>query len=832
MYQVNYIHRGHHYTSGQLFDQYGNNGSTSSGKLDAYHLLMRVVIATLTLSLLASTYACSQQPNILLILADDLGYGDVGCYNDNCRVATPNVDKLAEQGMRFTDAHSPSTVCTPTRYSILTGRMAFRLNYRGVFTGAGGPCLIEEQRLTLPGMLREQGYKTAMCGKWHIGLTFFDKDGAKIHKNGLPAVQKIDYSRPIPDGPIHRGFDHFFGTACCPTTDWLYAYIDGDRIPNPPLIQLDKSSLPKHAWANDCRRGMIAEDFDLEEVDMVFLDKSLEFLDEHHRQTPTQPFFLFHSLQAVHLPSFASKRFQGTSGAGPHGDFLVSFDHVVGELLRKLDELGIAENTLVILTSDNGPEVSSVINMRRQHQHDGARPWRGMKRDNWEGGHRIPLIARWPNKIEANSTTDQTACLTDIMATCAAITSAELPANAAEDSFNMLPVLQSKQQQPVREFTLHQTISLALAIRQGDWKYLDHKGSGGNNYKRSKALAPFALPEDLPNAKGQLYNLRTDPGETTNLSRQHPDVVAELQAKLATTKSSGRSAPLPQQALPTARFDWPTPGRVIITDTTTMKGRTATSRYMLRILRHEDGQSFRIRHEDYEFLEVEGQDATSERMQKMLGSATAMASAIPDYRITGKGEYAETLDVDEMLDRIMPILSKQLGESPEQAKQISQQFQQPEFREMMQNTLSKYWNSWVGAWTGWQTPASQSTEEKSIIKAFGLSLPAKLTTSHHGAVSEMPGYVRLSLNTAADGPKTRDAIQKLFRETPAAADEKANPPQIAEARFIRHLEVITQLESLRPAWAKLEIVSRVRIQGEERAREQVERHEYTFDWQK
>ena len=792
---------------------------------------MRAVIVTLGLSLLASANAHGQQPNILLILADDLGYGDVGCYNDNSRIATPNVDKLAAQGMRFTDAHSPSTVCTPTRYSILTGRMAFRLNYRGVFTGAGGPCLIEEQRLTLPGMLRQQGYKTAMFGKWHIGLTFFDKDGAKIHKNGLPAVQKIDYARQIPDGPIHRGFDKFFGTACCPTTDWLYAYIDGDRIPNPPLKQLDKSSLPKHAWANDCRRGMIADDFDLEEVDMVFLDKSLQFLDDHHRQKSKQPFFLFHSLQAVHLPSFASKRFQGTSGAGPHGDFLVSFDHVVGELMKKLDELGIAENTLVILTSDNGPEVSSVINMRRQHQHDGARPWRGMKRDNWEGGHRVPLIARWPNKIEANSTTDQTACLTDIMATCAAITSAELPADAAEDSFNMLPVLQSKQRQPVREFTLHQTISLALAIRQGDWKYLDHKGSGGNNYTRSKALAPFALPDAVPDAKGQLYNLRTDPGETTNLSRQHPEVVAELQAKLATTKSSGRSAPLPRPIVPTARFDWPTPGRVVITDTTTMKGRTATSRYTMRILRHEDGQSLRIRHEDYEFLQVEGQDATGERMQEMLGSATAMASAIPDYRITDKGKYVETLDLDEMLERVMPILSRQLGESPQQANQIRAQFQQPEFREMMQGTLSKYWNSWVGAWTGWQTPAAQTSEGQSTIKALGLSLPAKLTATHHGAAPEYPDHVRLSLHTTADGPTTRDVIQKLIRESNAAANPNAKPLRVAEARFIRHLEVITQLQSLQPAWAKFEIVSQVRIQGEDQAREQVERHEYTFDWQ-
>ncbi|MEK9862685.1 MAG: sulfatase-like hydrolase/transferase, partial [Verrucomicrobiota bacterium] len=185
-------------------------------------------------------------PNIVLILADDLGYGDLQCYNPNSRIPTPNLNRLADQGMRFTDAHSPSTVCTPTRYSILTGRMAFRTGFRGVFDGAGGPCLIEPDRLTLPGMLQRQGYKTACFGKWHVGLTFHDQQGQPICQNGLEAVQRIDYARPIPDSPIHRGFDTFFGTACCPTTDWLYAYIEGDRIPHPPTRQLDRSHLPKH----------------------------------------------------------------------------------------------------------------------------------------------------------------------------------------------------------------------------------------------------------------------------------------------------------------------------------------------------------------------------------------------------------------------------------------------------------------------------------------------------------------------------------------------------------------------------------------------------------
>ncbi|MHC4680656.1 MAG: sulfatase-like hydrolase/transferase, partial [Planctomycetota bacterium] len=291
--------------------------------------------------------AAERPPNIVFILADDLGYGDVGCYNPASKVPTPNIDKLAGEGILFTDAHSASTVCTPTRYSLLTGRMAFRTEMRGVFTGAGGPCLIEDGRLTVAQMLRQKGYATACFGKWHVGLTFFDADGKPINENGLDAVKRIDYSRPIPDSPVHRGFDEFFGTACCPTTDWLYAYIDGDRIPVPPTGLLDRTALPKHPYSRDNRRGMIAPGYDLEKVDLVFLDKSKAFLEKHVRTRPDKPFFLFHSCQSVHLPSFAADAFKGKTNAGPHGDFIFELDAIVGELVKTLDRLGVADNTLV-----------------------------------------------------------------------------------------------------------------------------------------------------------------------------------------------------------------------------------------------------------------------------------------------------------------------------------------------------------------------------------------------------------------------------------------------------------------------------------------------------
>jgi arylsulfatase A len=485
-------------------------------------------------------------PNILLILADDLGYGDVGCYNSESKIPTVHLDQLAKDGMRFTDAHSPSTVCTPTRYSLLTGRMQFRQGMRSVFTGPGGPCLITKDRLTLGQMLKNKGYYTGLMGKWHIGMTFFDKEGKRIKDQSIKGVQRIDYSRAIPDAPIHRGFDKFFGTVSCPTTDWLYAYVDGDRIPNPPTKRLDRSKLPNHLYGRDCRRGMVADDFKHEEVDMLFLEKSQKFLREHVKKNPSQPFFLFHSMQAVHLPSFPAKQFQGKTKSGPHGDFIFEMDHIVGELLKTLKELKVDDNTIVIFASDNGPETLTSIFMRKDHKHDGARPWRGVKRDQWEGGHRTPFIVRWPGKVKPGSTSDQLLSLTDVMSTLAAVVKSKLPNNAAEDGYNMLPVLLGQQgNKPVRQYMLQQTSNHSMSIRDGQWKYLDHKGSGGNNYNRTSinSMKAYTLPELDPDAPGQLYDLSKDPGETKNLYSKRPKIVKKLKEKLESYKKNGRSAP-------------------------------------------------------------------------------------------------------------------------------------------------------------------------------------------------------------------------------------------------------------------------------------------------
>ena len=496
--------------------------------------------------------ASTAKPNVLIILADDLGYGDIGCYNSQAKAPTPNLDRLASEGMRFTDVHSAATVCTPSRYSLMTGQMAFRVpNGANVFTGAGGPSLIAPGRLTLPAMLRKQGYSTAAVGKWHVGWTFRDRAGAAIHDGGIEGVRRIDFSRRIEGGPVDCGFDSFFGTACCATTDWLYAFIHGDHIPVPPTGVIDKSKLPKHPYANDCRAGLIAPDFPMEEVDMVFLKKSREFLEEHVRTSPGKPFFLYHATQAVHLPSFAGKAFQGKTQAGPHGDFIAEFDHILGELMKDLDKLGLADNTLVIFTSDNGPETTSVVHMRADYVHDGARPWRGVKRDDWEGGHRVPFIVRWPGHVKPGTNSAELLCLTDVMATVAAITGAELPRDSAEDSFDFLPVLEGKATIPVRPYLLTQAFGGArtLSIRRGNWKYLDHRSSGGNAYDKGE-LAPYALADTAPEAPGQLYNLESDPGETTNLFSKRPELVAELKSLLDESKKSGRSRPSPAQSQP------------------------------------------------------------------------------------------------------------------------------------------------------------------------------------------------------------------------------------------------------------------------------------------
>jgi len=509
---------------------------------------MSILTLLLCLAFCCLTQAGLEKPNIIFILADDLGYGDIGCYNPQSKIPTPNLDRLAQQGIRFTDAHTPSTVCTPTRYSVLTGRYPWRSwKTSGVLMGFSAP-LIGRDTPTVGQVLRQSGYRTVAVGKWHLGMTWTMKDGTTVKPPdmGPRDGSLIDFTVPIKDAPTTRGFDYFFGTSACPTTDWLYAFIENDGtvgLPTERWPGTPKEIQDKYDFCTS-RPGVKVPDFDFETVDKVLLNKSIKFMENHIKKNPDQPFFLYHATQTPHLPAWPAKQFVGKSQAGNLGDFIHEFDWVAGRIIETVDRLGIANDTLIIVTSDNGPEICT-WQIKQRYQHDASGGLRGMKRDNWEGGHRVPFISRWPGKIRPGSVSDELICLVDFMATAAAVAGAGLPENAAVDSYNILPALLEKNDKPIREALVHHTITGALGIRKGRWKLLLHKGAGNENYRANGWMGtiPIEPPLDNPDASGQLYDMIDDPGETKNLYYQHPEIVANLTALLQQYQRDERSAP-------------------------------------------------------------------------------------------------------------------------------------------------------------------------------------------------------------------------------------------------------------------------------------------------
>lgn len=492
------------------------------------------------LQTVALARGAAKRPNIIFILADDIGYGDVRCFHPASKIPTPHIDRLAQEGMRFTDAHSPSAVCTPTRYGVLTGRYAWRTWLKRSVLMAYSPAMIEPGRLTVAGLLKQQGYRTAAIGKWHVGMTFTKTNGEVVTQQDrhLSDTIPIDFTKPITGGPVDCGFDYFYGNAACPTTDYLYSYIENRATVGQPTIKDPGGEFEKGNPLTEYRAGKRSPGFDLETVDVTLRNKSVEFIEEHVRQHPAKPFFLYHALCAAHMPILPAPQFRGKSGVGLYGDFVMEADWVVGELVKTVDRLGLAEDTLIIFTSDNGPEIC-VRAVRQEFGHNAAGPLRGLKRDNWEGGHRVPFVARWRGRIPAGATSTETLCLTDLMATAAAVSGAKLPANAAEDSYNMLPALLGKKaKRPIREATVHHSFDGSFAIRQGPWKLMVHQGAGNNNYAK---VAPEPAVSE-PDAPGQLYNLKADPAENANVYRKHPEVVARLTSLLKSYQDEGRSA--------------------------------------------------------------------------------------------------------------------------------------------------------------------------------------------------------------------------------------------------------------------------------------------------
>jgi arylsulfatase A-like enzyme len=496
-------------------------------------LAFAVVAVTAAVSVIPARDAACQEksgmPNIVVILADDLGYGDLSCLNAESKIPTPGMDRLAAEGMTFTDAHSPSSVCSPTRYGVLTGRYCWRSRLKSsVLLGYDRP-LIEPERVTIASLLKSHGYATAAVGKWHLGLGWQLISGQPLpERDQLPEDPGIDYSQPIDGGPRELGFDYFFGISA--SLDMApYCYIENGRATMVPGEPTEGKPFPEN-W----REGLKSDDFEHIEVLPTIADKATGWIDAQAKASPRRPLFLYFPLTAPHTPVLPNEPFLGKSKAGIYGDFVVEVDAVVGRVMDALERNGLSENTLLVLASDNG----STMTIRPFFQvfdHATNYHFRGQKSDAWDGGHRIPFLARWPAKVKAGSTCDDTVCLTDLLATAAAIVGAELPNGAGPDSYNILPDLLGTADGPIREATVHHSIDGSFAVRQGPWKLVLSRGSGGWSLPENK------VPKDAP--AGQLYNLDDDVGEKKNLYLERPDVVEKLTALLEKYKQQGYSRP-------------------------------------------------------------------------------------------------------------------------------------------------------------------------------------------------------------------------------------------------------------------------------------------------
>ncbi|MDA1013763.1 MAG: arylsulfatase [Planctomycetota bacterium] len=482
-----------------------------------------------------SVKSTGKRPNIVLIMADDMGFGDVHALNAESTIPTPNLDRLAREGMTFTDAHTPSAVCTPTRYGLLTGRYCWRSKLKRGVLGGYSPPLIDPARRTIATMLRSKGYHTATIGKWHLGMQMPMLDGKKGDTSNWAGDPGIDWTGKIQHGPTARGFDECFNVSA--SLDMApYVFIRNERFTKQPTHQQPALKFPDFV-----RAGPRADDFNIDEV----LDRLTSEVVSHlkTRAAAKTPFFLYFPLTAPHKPATPHERFRGKTKLGPYGDFVAQVDGSIGTVLDTLDELKLTENTIVFYTSDNGSYMyrfdaadkadhvddPSIQGFRAAH-HRANGPWRGTKADIWEAGHHVPFFVRWPKHVKPNSRSVQPVCLTDVFATCAEIVGAKLDNASAEDSFSLLPTLNgdsARRGAPV----IHHSVAGMFAIRDGDWKLVLGNGSGGRQAPKGK---PFGKPY-------QLYDLAKEPGEATDLASKHADVVESLVARFQKIHDSGRS---------------------------------------------------------------------------------------------------------------------------------------------------------------------------------------------------------------------------------------------------------------------------------------------------
>lgn len=460
-----------------------------------------------------------KKPNIIYILADDLGYGDLSCYNEDSKINTPHIDQLASQGMQFADAHSNSAVCTPTRYGILTGRYAWRSKLKSGVLWSYDSLLINKERTTLASLLKKHGYHTACIGKWHLGLDW-SKDSLGI----------IDFNKDILGGPNENGFDYFYGiTASLDIPP--YFYIENNHITAQKIDTIEAMS-GKMFW----RKGPIGDDFRHIEVLPKLTQQAVNYIDEQSKSK--DPFFLYFPLPAPHTPILPSPEFQGKSNTNEYGDFVLMVDDVVRQIQNALEKNGITDNTLIVFTSDNGCSPMADFDELAELGHDPSYIYRGHKADIYEGGHRIPFIIRWPEHISKGRVSNEIICSTDFMATCADILGDTLSNNEGEDSFSIWPLLRaSKLNHPIREAVVHHSVDGYFSIRKGKWKLEFCLGSGGWSYPTEKSAKAMGLPDV------QLYDLKNDIAEENNIAISHPELVQELSELMLQYISEGRSSP-------------------------------------------------------------------------------------------------------------------------------------------------------------------------------------------------------------------------------------------------------------------------------------------------
>ncbi|MBT8484622.1 MAG: arylsulfatase [Phycisphaerales bacterium] len=490
-------------------------------------------LALLFIALLASP-ADAARPNIVIVLADDLGIGDATCYNPDSRIPTPHLDRVAREGVRFDDAHAPSAVCTPTRYGLLTGHYAWRTRLTSgvLWTGWDRP-LIEPGRPTLASFLRANGYRTAVAGKWHLGWSWASTDGTPVT---VASHDQVDYTRPVSSGPGDAGFDESFVIPA--SLDMPpYLWLQDDRVVAAPTGHTKGSQRRWSGGGGFWRAGPIAPGFEFDDVVPAVTEHAVAFVEScaaASRAGDEQPFFLYVPLPAPHTPWVPAAEFQGRSVVGWYGDFVMQTDWAVGRILAALDRNGLAADTLLVVTSDNGAHWPAGQIARWQHHANG--PWRGQKADIWEGGHRVPFLVRWPGRAPAGSISNALIGLVDLMATVADAIDASLPPSATPDGVSILPQIRDPNRAPVSRTLVHHSLNGTFAVRRGRWKLVvDNLGSGG-------FTAPAKRPPAAGEPGGQLYDLETDPREQTNVWNAHPDIVAELESALSAIRSKHRQA--------------------------------------------------------------------------------------------------------------------------------------------------------------------------------------------------------------------------------------------------------------------------------------------------